>query len=53
VSEMSDTERREALGAALDAGPELLQNGEHEPRVTVNGKSGLILPNDNRLRIAA
>jgi hypothetical protein len=43
-----DAENREELAAALDAEPELLPEGERVPRVIVNGKPELILPNDNR-----
>jgi len=48
VNPAPDVEAIEELEAALDAEPELLPAGEQEPRVTVNGKPELILPNDNR-----
>jgi len=48
VNPAPDAENRDELVAALDAEPELLPAGEQEPRVIVNGKPELILPNDNR-----
>jgi hypothetical protein len=48
VSAAPDTEDRDELAAALDAEPELLPAGEQQPRVIVNGRPELILPNDNR-----
>lgn len=48
MREAPDIEDGEGLAAALDAEPELLPAGEQQPRVIVNGRPELILPNDNR-----
>jgi hypothetical protein len=47
MNPVPNAENGQELAAALDAEPELLPGGEQEPRVIVNGKPELILPNDN------